>query len=119
MSKILNLDKVMPEDRYFVLNGTKYAVPGKLTVSQVLKISKIGQLVQDDPNQAEALIDMVWEILEPINKEKSKNELFDSLAMDELATIVDFIVNGVGGEDEKTEVYDNSKNECGAQTPAA
>jgi len=113
MSKILNLDKLIPEDRFFELAGKRFRVPGALSVEEVLKTSKYAQEVQTDPNKLKEALTAIWDILAPYNPTRKKEEFVDQIKLPMIADLLEFIFNDKGGEEEETQTFDNSKNASG------
>ena len=113
MAKILNLDKLLPEDRFFILNGVRYCVPGNLSVKTVLELSKTGSEVQNDPSKITDALALVWRAISPKNPDKEEIAFMDSIAISLLPELLGFIFNNQGGEDEVSELADNSKNVSG------
>ena len=51
--KILNLDKLIGDDKEVIFNGKKIIIPGELPVLNVLKLQKCSQDLEETPNDAE------------------------------------------------------------------
>jgi hypothetical protein len=113
MAKVLNLDKLIPDNRSFILDGKEYIVPGGLSVKQVVSLTKIGQEIQEKPEKLIDAINMLWDCLAPFNKDKTLDEFSSRLSSDVLGALLNYVFNNVGGEDKETEVFDNSKNASG------
>jgi len=57
MSKLLNLDKLVKEDKILILNGDEYYIAGDLPVKMALKMQKAGKGLSENPESGEHLED--------------------------------------------------------------
>jgi hypothetical protein len=113
MAKIKNLDKLIPEDRYIILGGLRYTIPGKISVEKVLELSQLGSEVQKDALKFKDVLDKIWSILLPFNSDKIKENFTGSLTIPMLAELLSFVFSDTGGEDEITGVHDGRGEESG------
>ena len=99
MSKLLNLDAIIPADRFFELAGKTFKVPGSLSVQEALTISKLGQETQENPNEILKVLNAVWEILKPYNKDRKDEDFLNNIKIEMLSALLEFIFQNKGGEE--------------------
>jgi len=111
--KLLNLDKFIEEKRLFKIQGLEFSVPGLISVEKVLKVSKLGQDSMTDPEKIDDVLHEVWNILAPVNADKTEQDFRSLISAAMLKELLPFIFNDQGGEDIESGVVDLSKNESG------
>lgn len=77
----LNLDEVVPSDRHFRMGGVEYTIPGEIPLRSMLEFSRYGQMLQQKPDDMEALSGSLKSLFELV-KQKTENADFDKFCAD-------------------------------------
>ena len=101
-AKLLKLDALLPDDKEFELGGKIFKVPGKITVRQVLAISKLGQKADTNPEVMLDVIDILWEVMAPLNPGAKKEDFTDNLTTGMVAPLITHLFgDNDGGPEQK------------------
>jgi hypothetical protein len=96
MSDIIDLDELVPADKYATLAGAKYRLPGDMPLVTFLKVSKIENLGEDADPQ-EAMLEMVDALVElfawnlPTHDTEAREKLREQLMRLGLDTLVSLL----------------------------
>lgn len=60
--KIVNIDEVLPKDKYFTLDGKTYTMPGSVPVRRMLNLMRYSQRLTADNNDADAFEGAINEV---------------------------------------------------------
>ena len=113
MGKILDLDKVVIDDKILRLDGKEFKIPGGFTVKEALQVQKIASEVQEDPVKLEKAIDIIWEIIARVNPDKKKDEFVPKIQTNMLSDLIGFMFLDQNKQDDEDEVFDNSGERSG------
>lgn len=110
MAEILDLDKLIDDKRTVKLAGKKIDVskiPSKISL-QIL--DKYEELSEDNPESINVVLDMIIDIINSQNEDEiTEDWLLEHTDIDQLMTLVEFIMEPINERTEKNE-EDDSKN---------
>ena len=114
MSNLLDLDKVIINDKIIKLDGNEFKVPGSFTVKEALKIQKVASEVQENPEKVEDALICMWEIISSVNPDKKAEDFIPKITINMLPELVNFMFVTENKKDKKEDgVFDNSGEESG------
>ena len=79
--KLLNLDKIVQEDKIVTINNVDYSIPADIDLQSMLKLTKTAQDLQEDPSNTEKMNDAIKAVYD-IFKQGTKGSKFNILALD-------------------------------------
>lgn len=112
--ELLNLDKLVLEDKKIIHNGRTWIVPAEIPTKTTLKIMKCQQLINADPLDSEALstmMDAIYDLFKIRNQSLNREEFDTFFSITQASKIIEFIfadpiekktdkaMEGVGVED--------------------
>jgi hypothetical protein len=100
--RLLKLDALVPDDKEIELGGKIFKAPGKITVRQVLEISKLGQQAGTDQDAMLDVLYKIWDIMAPLNPGLTKEDLIEQMTPAMVSPLITFLFgDNDGGPDQK------------------
>ncbi len=88
--EIVNLDKLIKEDKTFILNGRQWVMPGNIDVESAFVLMKSVQQATN-PEEMAKVVSTVWKIMEPSNPGVKEEEFRKALKIQMLPALVNLL----------------------------
>lgn len=92
--KIANIDEVLPPDKFFILAGKTYTLPGSVPVRRMLNLMRYSQRLTDDSADADAFegaINEVAAIVAIKSPDFDRETLMDAMTPEAYQKIVEIL----------------------------
>lgn len=107
MATLINLDKIVPEDKIVVLGGREYTIPGATPVRIMLEILKNAQSIQTNPNDLNAIekgFKLIYDLLKVRNPDLDYDVFANSIGMEQYIALVNAVYGGLDPEQTKKNI---------------
>ncbi len=119
MAEILNLDKLISEDKRFILDGKEYVIPGELPVDMTLRFIQYTQKVQKDSTDIEAereAFSVLAEIIQIKQPEMTKDKLLRLLTLRQYTELGSYIFRGEAKVIEDSQTEKKTSSDAGSES---
>lgn len=110
-AKILDLDKLIPEQRTIVLAGEEIDV-SKIPSRVTMEVAEKAELFKEQSADSfPVLLDMIVKICKPSKEDITKDWIVDNTSMDQLLALIEFVLQPLQDKVEADATGEQSKNE--------
>jgi hypothetical protein len=111
---ILNLDKLIKDDKILILNGAEIKIPADLPVKFILRMQAAAQEIQKDQNSIENIMksyDIMYDIIAIRNPDFISREDFrENITMSQYIALCNFITGVETAPEDENKKKDDSGN---------
>jgi len=104
--KLLNLDKIIEDDKIVELGGIEYIIPAEINLEMILNITKTSQGLDEgsaDPEKMDAAIKAVFDVFTIRDNEIKYDDFKKIIGMKQYTALVQFIMGQLEDAEKKPE----------------